>query len=276
MTQILKVIILILISSKAFACECINEFSEFTPLYLSEYNHIFVGKVISVDTVGNTLQYHIIPTKSYWGENRDTMLITTARPSGMCGLLLDLNETYLIYGQGDRVIYSNSCGPSRKLNASTEYYFGDWNPSDSIRFSLNGEYKKRKIADISDYLKKAFIHEIEKLETISLVTSGTLTTEFINNSISGQLNFKDGKLNGINSFYFSNGKLKSQGNFDNNIKTGIWKDAIFKTVRNKDFYLMWTGQYSNNKKTGKWKGEMLIGTYKELRTYYGYNLNNDY
>jgi len=39
---------------------------------------------------------------------------------------------------------------------------------------------------------------------------------------------------------------------------------------------MWSGQYSNNKKTGKWKGEMLIGTYKELRTYYGYNLNNEY
>jgi len=270
------VIIFIFFGLKTYSCSCISEFSEFTPYYLTEYSRVLVCKPIFLDTVGEYIKYKAVVLKTYLGLKQDTINILTPHINGMCGLPLDLNDTYLIYGTGDSIIYINHCGPSRKLIGKKTSFLDDGNEFDSLSVNINGIYKRYSYPFIRDYFAKTGRLELESLKSITTTMNGKIITKFSNNVSSAEINIKDGKFNGPSKFYFPNGKLKSSGSFINNSMEGIWSEFVFKDKRGKIFYISWTGKYLNNKQRGKWKGKMIIGSFKEFSSYWGYNLNNDY
>jgi hypothetical protein len=271
-------IIFLALSIKTFACSCIYEFSEFTPVYLYEYNRIFICKAFSVDTVDNKLIYRAIVLKTYWGTKSDTVNISTFFQGGMCGLPLELYKPYLIYGNGSSSIEINHCGPSRKLSGKQLNKENGWeiNSKDSVRIPINGVFEKHTVKYINRYFEKTCKLELKYLKEISNLVSGRLITKFTNDTISGVLNFKNGKLDSVSVFYFSNGRQKEKGSFTENLKEGIWTESIFKTIRGKSYHLVWTGLNKKNIRRGKWKGEMQLGSYEELNSYVRYNLDNDY
>ncbi|WP_418263384.1 toxin-antitoxin system YwqK family antitoxin [Flavobacterium faecale] len=84
-------------------------------------------------------------------------------------------------------------------------------------------------------------------------------------------NYKDGKLDGLRSVYYSNGKLAEETNYVNGIKEGKYKkysengitleEAIYKAnefhgpaiYKEADGQMVSQGNYSNGKKVGVWK-----------------------
>lgn len=261
---------------KGQACSCNKEFSEFTPYNLVDYDRIIICKPISIDTIGNNIHYRSIVSKTYWGQKKDTVTITTPLMHGMCGLYLDFNESYLIYGTGDNIIAINICSPSRKLNRLKNSYFEKVNPTDSVWLDINNNYGGHPISFVKEYFVKTDSLEIAYLEIISKTQNGKIVTKFSNNTISAEINFKDGKLNGMATYYYANGKTKLKGSFTNNSREGIWTEYVFITREAKSFYISWTGKYINNEQHGMWKGKMLIGNFEEFNSYYMCNLNTDY
>lgn len=196
----------------------------------------------------------------------------------MCGLPLELHKPYLIYGNGSGSIEINHCGPSRKLSGKQLNKENGWQISskDSVRIPINGVFEKHTVKYINRYFEKTCRLELKYLKEISKQASGRLVTKFANDTISGVSNLKNGKLDSVSIFFFSNGRLKEKGSFTENRKEGIWIESIFKTIRGKSYHLAWTGLNEKNVRRGKWKGEMQLGSYDELNSYVRYKLNNDY
>ncbi|MES2515923.1 MAG: hypothetical protein V4580_17345 [Bacteroidota bacterium] len=278
-TKKLVLILFSLITVQSFSCSCNYEFSEFTPVYLHQYTRIFTCSVISADTTDNQLIYTATVSKTYWGTRSYTVTITTPLIGGACGRRLDLRKSYLIYGN-DRAgavdIYS--CSPTRELSGIQFNKTNGWDlrSRDSVNIPINGNYEKHTVKYLNNYFRKAGKLELMYLEEISNQVNGQLKTRFLNDTVSGVLNFKDGKLDSISTFYFPNGRLKEKGNFTQNSKEGMWTESIYKTVKGKNYHLAWTGLNKANKRRGKWKGEMLLGSYQEFSFYMHYMFDHDY
>lgn len=264
-------------SFTAFSCECMNEFTEFTPYDLVMYNRVVMCKPVSVDTVEYFLYYKAIVFKTYWGPKKDTVTIQTGRNGSYCGLELDTGSTYLIFGTGTPSIFITHCGPTRNLTKMK--YGAELNSVDTanaIRMAINGVRGYYKPNFIENYLAKTAALEIKYLDSISTIKNGKLITRFYNDSVSAELTFKDGKLNGHAVFYYANGKKILEGNFIDNKKQGTWTEYTYRIIRGKQFYLSRTGNYIDDKKKGKWKGKMLIGSFKEYSSYYMGRLDYEY
>ena len=261
----------------AKACSCEFEFSEFTPIFLTQYNHILICKPISADTNDHYINYRAIVSKTFWGTKQDTVTIRTFLGSGMCGLPLKLDETYLIYGTSyENTVFIGSCGPSRRLDNKTVFSFMESLNSDSLAHTINGIYKKYSISYLKNYVIEAHQLELKYLEIISETINGKITTKFTNGIESAEITIKDGKLNGFAWFNYPNGKEIASGIFTNNAKEGIWTEAIYKSTGTKNYYLVRTGKYMDSKRHGLWKGKMLIGSFKEFELQYGDSMDIDY
>ncbi|MES2725652.1 MAG: hypothetical protein V4643_01025 [Bacteroidota bacterium] len=261
----------------AKSCSCEFAFSEFTPIFLTEYNHILICKPISADTNDHYINYRAIVSKTFWGTKQDTVTITTFLGSGMCGLPLELNETYLIYGTSyESTIFIGICGPSKRLEKKTLFSYLEGVKSDSLMLTINGIYKKYSISYLKDYFTQARQLELKYLEIISETINGNITTKFTNEIESAEITIMDGKLSGLARFNYPNGKEIASGTFTNNAKEGIWTEAIYKSTGLKNYYLVRTGKYIDSKRHGLWKGKMLIGSFKEFELRYGDSLDIDY
>lgn len=76
--------------------------------------------------------------------------------------------------------------------------------------------------------------------------SGKYTLFFDNGAAKQDLNIKDGKLNGEIIAYHENGTKKEVGQYENNLKFGLWSrySAAGKLTA--------TASYKNDKKDGQW------------------------
>ena len=261
---------------KANACDCKDGFSEFTPVYLSEYNHIKICQPFAADTLNDIIHYRAIVTKNYWGVQKDTITIGTHFVEGACGFPLKLNSTYLLYGKGSSAIfYISACSPQREL-LSASGLEGFANNEDSIVTNINFIKKFYTWKHIVAFRNKADKNEIETLEKL-LVSKDTITTYFADGTVSGKFMIKDGKLNGPSQFYYPSGLLYSKGNFVNGEKEAMWNEYTFKIKRKKEFYLQEAGNYKEGTKKGAWKGKMLKGTVEEYSAgLYNFQLDHNY
>jgi hypothetical protein len=259
------------------SCSCNIEFSEFTPILYTQFNRIIVCIPLKVETNNNVTYYKAIVSKTYWGQNQDTVLLATSLRNGMCGLPLKLNLEYLIYGiEYENIISISGCSPSRKISNNFDEYINEkLKYDDSISLTINGIYKTYATTYVKEYIEIKNKQEIEYLELFSNTSNGFLITKFTNGKISGETSIRDGKMNGKAVFYYPNGKMKGCGNFENNNKVGIWKESEFIQIEGSSFYIIWKGNYVENKRRGLWKWKMKIGSPKEYQKITGNNLRNE-
>jgi hypothetical protein len=268
-------ILTLLFGLKTFGCSCIYDISEFTPYDLIDFKNIFECRPISVKSTGNKFLYTVVISKTYWGDRRDTVQVSTYQERSMCGYTLELNETYLIYAYGDKTLEINSCGPSRQLTGIKEC-LDTGSPTDSLTTTINGLTKKYSFAFIKAFAQKANDNEIKFLDLISKTTTGKLITKFSNGTTSGEINLVDKKLNGSSIFYYPNGKLKATGSLKDNSMEGTWTTYRFVNYKDSPIYFSRTGKYMNNEMRGKWKGKIILGTKKDYESYYLGSLDSDY
>lgn len=262
----------------SYSCECRNEYSEFSPIYLSRYDRIFTCKIISSDSFEVNRNYKVAVLKTYWGAKQDTAIIETSIWEGACGIFLEKDSIYLIYGNSLNKVRVSLCSPSRPLTQNIDKEFEGY--GDSIVTIINGQRKNYSTDYLKTYTRETSLLELKYLDTLSQIINGNLIFHFSNGQISGELEIKSNKLNGMSSFYLPNGKLLSKGNFSDNIKEGIWHEHTYKSIRGVEkFHILQKGLYVKNEKRGKWKGKMITGTLKKLRkiTDMGdYTLDHDY
>lgn len=79
-----------------------------------------------------------------------------------------------------------------------------------------------------------------------LAYSGKHIVYFASGSVKEELVIKDGKLNGVVVKYYENGVKMEVGNYDNNLKFGLW------TRFNTSGLLIAEASYKNDKKDGTW------------------------
>lgn len=271
-----SLLVFLLHIGRIFACDCKEGFSEFSPVYLSEYNHIKICQPFSADTTDQTIYYRVLVQKNYWGIDKDTITVATHYMSETCGYPLKLNTSYLLYGKGsDAIFYISVCSRQREILTTSS--LSDYaNNTDSIVTSINFVKKYYTWKYITEFDEKSHKNEIATLEKL-LVSTDTITAYFVDGTISGKFLVKDGKLNGPSQFYYPNGLLYSKGNFVNNKKEALWNEYLYKIKRKKEFYVQETGSYKEGMKKGVWKGKMLKGTVEEYSVgVMNFKLDHDY
>lgn len=275
--------ILVLLGLKIFPCECSWEFSEFTPLHLVNYDNIFTGKVIRIDTINRyQLLVTVLSHKTYWGINKDTVKVKTGTELSNCGYAFQLHKEYLIYLKSNALNTIDRCGPTRPL--TLEY-------SDTINYSLpsfhytkiNGKVDRYSEQDKFEFLKKAWVNEVTYLDSISKIENGELRTKFVNGQISGYIKIKNRALTDTNLFYYHNNILKAKGTFTNNKAQGTWKEFHFAVLRktktektNPLLYYLDSGQMINGERKGLWEKKFIRGDkarYNQIIKYAGSTTN---
>lgn len=264
--------IFIIISLKTYSCTCKWEFSEFTPFHLLNYNRIFSGKVLKIDTLSKyQLSVKILTQKTYWGKHNDTIKVNTAIDESMCGYSFILNKEYLIYANNS---YEHDhlsvtwCGPTRPL------YF---EYSDTVHYSIpsfyytkiDGRFDKYSNKERIEFLNKAWINEIAYLDTISQLENGVLFTKYVNGDLSGVLNISNKFLTDSNYFFYHNNLLKAKGLFKNNHIQGIWHEYhlnVYKKKKKQKFtdfiYYSESGKIENDRRKGIWTKKYIAGNRK--------------
>ncbi|MGZ3864339.1 MAG: hypothetical protein ACXVPN_03950 [Bacteroidia bacterium] len=241
---------------KVSACECHYDFSEFTPYYLLEYNRIFTGKTLKIDTIGRwEYRVTVVSYKTYWGKTKDTVYLRTY-DGGMCGYSFDLNTEYLFYAYGKDSSIISMCSPTRPLYLTPENFFIPTD-RDSMREKINGIYKNYSVKYVVDYLKNTQALELSILDTISQIKSGALLTKFINGIPSGILHFQNGQLRDTVTLFFPDRRIKSVGVVKANAKSGLWKE--YTLYVNGLAYVKNEGVYIDNERHGVWQVSILTG-----------------
>ena len=260
--------------TKAYSCECKYQFSEFTPYNLLEYNNIFSGKAIRIDTIqGNftVLKVQMLVSKFYWGARKDTMIVTTYGNGGMCGFYFELDKEYLLYTYkwGPQPTYVSMCSPSHPLSTSIEknsFQEAGYGLNDSIKTSINHVTKYYSIKYLEEYDRKATKNEILLLDSISKIENGTFIFQFTNGKIAAKLNFINGFISDTAKFYFANGKLKSIGLVKENKKEGKWDE--YDLLYYGKWYLRERGNYTASERKGVWERKLITGDKKKFKEYY--------
>lgn len=260
---------------KAYSCECGEGFSEFSPTYLFEYDHITKCRTIFVDTTKSGFRCRAVVLKNYWGTTNDTIEITTGRGDGDCGTRVELNTEYLLYGNGNaNGFYISICNPARKLTNLDKNF--KWE-SDSVYTSINFSTRYYSIIEIEEFLRKARLNEDKILEALLSNKNEEFITYFSDGCKSGTVSLKNGNLSGTCAFYYPNGLMMDQGNFVENKKSGAWNEYTYKKIRGTEFYFKESGSYVNGEKKGLWTKTFIKGTFKEYAAYrYGIKLSYDY
>lgn len=260
MKKLTILLLLSLVQASAPACSCYDEFREFTPLYLTRYRNIFSGRVLSLDTIStNSILAKVKLERAYWGNLQDTVIVTTMIWGASCGYKFRLGESYLFYAWGEDKRIS-SCSPTRSLNVV------DLNV-DSVYMSINSVYRKYSAAEVNKFIKAAGENEMRWLDSVSRLRNGSLSTLFLNHSVSARLNIRNGMLSDTNTFYYPNGLVKLRGVFRDNLGQEAQQEYHYRSLpeartnrKKRDYYYYSeTGFVKDDKRVGLWRYKFLKG-----------------
>lgn len=262
--------------SNLYACSCIVESIDFSPLNTIGHDRIFVCQVIYGDTSGDYLRYKAITIENFVGNKSDTVEIWTFRRNGMCGFPLHIGRAYLIYGNQtvDNKLFITICGPSHEIERQNNAQHPEM---DTIDIPFPGGWKRITIKAFIDFLNKRDSIELTCLRSIIAIDTGSLKTYFVNNSISGLLNIKNHQIQGYCEFYFENGMLKGKGDIIQNKQSGYWVEYTYRNNTGEgEIYLMEKGNYFEGQRNGKWKKKLLKGDRKKLHSFRTFNKTEFY
>lgn len=210
-TQYLVSLMFLMMSSNVWACRC--SMDEASLIYFVEAKYVFRAGVASASDCGenNKYEYRLEIDDVYKGELASEITVYTDCITS-CAFQLEAGKTYLFFTD---LINNNIGFCEYKLTRNDKEY--------------------RNTRQYLDLIQKT------KLDFLTIKDSEDRKM--------GELQIRDGKLDGVTKIYYPNGDIRMEGLFIKGVATGNFEI----TLQRSNYKDYWQGDYKEGMRIGMWR-----------------------